>query len=94
MRKYPNQHFIGKLYTFDGRYVLAFNEDDPNHKVIGVCSKTGKPSDNYVDCAYYHCAKPNRHFICHPDYVAQHDGKVYCSDECEKLAASSNENQS
>lgn len=86
MRKYPNQHFIGKLYTFDGRYVLAFNEDDPAHQVIGKCVKTGLPSDNYVDCAYYHCAKPSRHFICHPDYVAEHGGKVYCSDECERLA--------
>lgn len=88
MRKYPNQHFIGKLYTFDGRYVLGFNEEDPKHKVVGVCAKTGKPSDNYVDCAYIHCDKPYRHFICHPEYVDLQGGAVYCCKECKELAVS------
>lgn len=83
MEKYPNQDFVGKLYVFDGRVTLAFNEEDPSHVVVGKCDKCDAKADTYYDCAYIHC-KGHRHFVsC--DNCLDDDGKVYCSDECKKL---------
>ncbi len=46
MEKYPNQDFHGKLYVFDGRVTMGFNEDAPDHVVVGRCEKCGAPSEN------------------------------------------------
>lgn len=51
MEKYPNEDFLGKLYVFDGRMTVAFNEHDSAHQVIGRCVKCGQTSENLVD--YY-----------------------------------------
>ncbi len=82
MEKYPNEHFKGKLYVFDGRTKMGFKVDDEKHEVVGHCDKCGEVSDNYIDCAYIYC-KGHRHILCcekckHPSGVA------FCSDECEK----------
>ena len=51
MERYPNEDFLGKLYVFDGRLTLAFNEADPAHQVIGKCAICNAKSENLVD--YY-----------------------------------------
>ena len=83
MEKYPNEDFLGKLYVFDGRITLAFNEKDPAHFVVGKCDKCGTSTDEYFDCAYIHC-KGNRHFLACKD-CQEPNGTAYCSEECRKV---------
>lgn len=82
MEKYPNEHFLGKLYVFDGRVTMGFNIDDPKHQIVSNCDICGGDSDNYVDCDYIHC-KGLRHFIgckdCHEE-----NGLVFCSKICKE----------
>ncbi|CAG1020342.1 hypothetical protein DOJK_00269 [Patescibacteria group bacterium] len=80
MEKYPNEDFLGKLYVFDGRVVMGFDTESDKHVIVSNCDKCGKPSENYVDCAYKHC-KGHRHFICCTNCYSE-DGKPYCSQEC------------
>lgn len=49
MEKYPNQDFKGKLYVFDNRVLMGFNLDQPEHEVVGRCSKCGAISENLVN---------------------------------------------
>ena len=51
MEKYPNEDFLGKLYVFDGRMTVAFNESAPEHQVVGRCVLCAAVSENLVD--YY-----------------------------------------
>ena len=55
MEKYPNQHFLGKLYVFDNRLTLGFNTDSADHRIVGKCYGCGVPSDRYVNCEYNFC---------------------------------------
>lgn len=82
MEKYPNQKFKGKLYVFDGRVLMGFNVDDPEHEVVGKCDICSKPSDNYVDCEYIHC-KGHRHFICCTNCLDE-QGRAFCSPICKE----------
>lgn len=82
MEKYPNQNFLGKLYVFDGRVVMGFNTDSPEHKVISSCSQCKKPSDNYIDCRHIHC-KGHRHFLCCLECMKK-EQNLYCSNNCYK----------
>ena len=77
MEKYPGEDFLGSLYTFDQRVVMAFNYDDPNRSVVGKCKVCGKPSENYTNCADPYC---NRHYIACPDCLK--NGKVKCPMGC------------
>lgn len=82
MEKYPNEHFEGKLYVFDGRVVMGFYTDDPHHKVIGRCEACGSASERFVNCSHDWCGK---HFIlceeCSKKQL-QRQGKVTCVDTC------------
>lgn len=60
MEKYPGEDFLGSLYVFDSRLVMAFNMDDPKRVVVGRCSVCNKPSENYINCTNNFC---HRHFI-------------------------------
>lgn len=60
MEKYPNEHFKGKLYVFDGRVTMGFNTDSGKHVVVGQCERCLKPSENYINCSTVGC---HRHFI-------------------------------
>ncbi|MDQ7021274.1 MAG: rhodanese-like domain-containing protein [Candidatus Dojkabacteria bacterium] len=84
IEKFPNQHFKGKLYVYDGRVVMGFELDAPEHQVVSNCDKCGETSDNYVDCTYLHC-KGHRHFVC-CDNCLEKDGTAFCSDNCKELA--------
>lgn len=83
IEKYPNEHFIGKLYVFDSRVVWGLNVDDPKHEVIGTCTKCGAKSDHYIDCKNKHC-KSHRHVIVCED-CCDGNGEAYCSEECAKI---------
>ena len=49
MKQFPNKYFDGKLYVFDGRMAVGFNEDSPEHKVIGRCRICGAESEHFVN---------------------------------------------
>lgn len=82
IEKFPNQHFKGKLYVYDGRVVMGFELDSPEHQVVSKCSKCGKTSDYYADCAYKQC-KDYRHFVCCEE-CRDEFGQAYCSDVCKQ----------
>lgn len=84
MEKYPNQDFLGKLYTFDGRHTMGFEIDSPNHVIVGKCDVCGATCDNYADCADPMC---NRHFIACANCVDA-DGRAFCSVECREAVVS------
>lgn len=77
MEKFPNQHFKGKLYVFDGRVVMGIDSDKPEHEIIGRCDKCQEPSENYINCLKPEC---HRHFICCANCIEK-DG-VFCGVEC------------
>lgn len=79
MEKYPNKHFKGKLYVFDGRITIGFNTNSPEHEIVGRCLLCNKPSDSYVNCANEKCHK---HFICCEDCRDEVSGLSFCSDNC------------
>jgi UPF0176 protein len=84
MERYPNKHFKGKLYVFDGRITMGFNMDSEEHEVVGRCDKCGAVSDEYADCAYRHCTGI-RHFITCND-CKDENGYSFCSEECREKA--------
>jgi UPF0176 protein len=79
MEKYPNQHFKGKLYVFDGRVLMGFQTDAPEHEVIGKCALCGHRSENYVNCAFDDCHK---HFISCAGCLDQ-NGNAFCKKDCQ-----------
>jgi len=79
MEKYPKGAFKGKLYVFDGRVTMGFDES-PDREVIGKCSLCESPSELFVNCGNVAC---NVHFIACPDCMK--NSKAYCSLSCEAL---------
>lgn len=45
IEKYPNGHFRGKLYVFDGRVAVKVNED-----ILGSCYTCQSSCDEYTNC--------------------------------------------
>lgn len=81
LEKYGHDNFKGKLYVFDGRVTVDF--DNGTHEVIGRCDKCQNHSEDFADCMYPAC---NKHFIC-CDNCRTASGDAYCSAECEKVHA-------
>ncbi len=81
MEKYPGEHFKGSLYVFDNRLVMGFNLADPNREIIGKCFHCGKPSENYVNCAYDFC---HYHYICCQNCLNK-DGLAFDKKDCQKI---------
>lgn len=79
MEKYPNEHFKGKLYVFDGRVTMGLNIDSEKHEIVGRCEKCLKPSENYINCSTVGC---HRHFIMCPKCLDS-DGKGVCPNGCD-----------
>ncbi len=77
MEKYPGEDFLGSLYTFDQRIVMAFNYDDPERVIVGRCKVCDKPSEMYTNCADPFC---NRHYIACEDCIGK--GKIKCPMGC------------
>lgn len=78
IEKYPGEHFLGSLYTFDSRLIMAFNMDDLERKIIGKCVICKNPSENFINCKDDYC---HRHFICCAKCL---DGKetIFCPMGC------------
>lgn len=79
MEKYPNKHFKGKLYVFDGRMTIGFNTDSPEHEIVGKCYYCHKACDTYVNCEYDMC---HFHHIACEDCLDKETGFAFCKPEC------------
>jgi len=88
MEKYPNEHFKGKLYVFDGRVTMGFGLSDSKHEIVGQCEKCLKPSENYINCATVGC---HRHFIMCPECLSL-EGKGVCPKGCDMRRKRQREN--
>lgn len=75
--KYPDGHFRGKNYVFDGRIAVPVNDD-----VLAECSLCPKPCDDYTNCINAQC---NKHYIACVDCVSTYNN--CCSTECQTLVA-------
>lgn len=62
MEKYPNTYFEGKLLVFDQREMIAFNQDSPEHKIVGKCRICAAASENLVN--YFANGKNTYGIIC------------------------------
>lgn len=49
MEKYPNEDFLGKLYVFDGRMLMGFNTDSPDHVIVGKCRFCKADCENLIN---------------------------------------------
>jgi UPF0176 protein len=78
MEKYPNEDFAGKLYVFDGRVTMGFNNPGAEHEVVGRCLKCHSPSENFVNCFQPSC---HAHFICCTNCLNK-KGEAFCSWQC------------
>lgn len=81
MEQYPNQNFKGKLYVFDGRTVMGFETDSPEHEIVGSCHHCGVTCDEYGDCGNLLC---HVHIVCCKD-CRESDNTVFCSDTCREI---------
>jgi UPF0176 protein len=79
MEKYPNKHFKGKLYVFDGRMTVGFNTDSPEHEVVGKCFHCGVACDTYANCEYDMC---HYHYICCENCRDKETGLAFDKPEC------------
>ncbi|MGE0009256.1 MAG: rhodanese-related sulfurtransferase [Candidatus Babeliales bacterium] len=73
--KFPEGHFRGKNYVFDGRIAMKVNED-----VLGSCYICAKPWDDYTNCLNVLC---NRQHLSCPTCIAKLENT--CSKECQEL---------
>jgi len=76
MKKYPNEAFKGKLYVFDKRIAVDFDEPG-KHTVVGKCDVCSEPTERYVNCRNKEC---NAHFLICDICKAEKD--VFCGEEC------------
>ncbi len=86
MEKYPNEHFKGKLYVFDGRITIGFNTDSVDHEIVGTCMHCGVICDSYVNCEYDVC---HRHYICCENCKDSESGFAFCNSDCKEKYLSS-----
>ena len=75
IEKFPDGHFRGKNYVFDGRITTKVNND-----IIGQCDICEAPNDDYTNCMNAPC---NKHFLCCPDCEKKFAG--CCSQECKEI---------
>ncbi|OGE18200.1 hypothetical protein A3F00_02775 [Candidatus Daviesbacteria bacterium RIFCSPHIGHO2_12_FULL_37_11] len=81
MEKYPNEDFLGTLYTFDGRVTMGFNLAAPEHVIVGKCKFCKGSAEKYYDCKNIHC-KRKRHFISCDKCIDKNIG--FCNQICQK----------
>jgi UPF0176 protein len=73
MNKYPQGHFKGSLYVFDGR--VTMRPSDTREEVIGQCVYCGSKSERFINCSNDNCHK---HFIA----CEKCTGKTTCPRSC------------
>lgn len=72
---YPNGHFRGKNYVFDGRVTLAVTDD-----ILACCDQCGVSYDEYSNCVNAECNK--QIIVCPPCIETYHNT---CSELCREL---------
>ncbi|BDC35053.1 hypothetical protein Noda2021_10110 [Candidatus Dependentiae bacterium Noda2021] len=75
VEQFPNGHFKGKNYVFDGRLTVRITND-----ILAECSLCSKPWDDYENCIRAAC---NKHYIGCPKCVAHYQNA--CSQQCHDL---------
>jgi predicted sulfurtransferase len=75
VEQYPDGHFRGKNYVFDGRVAVRVNND-----VLGNCYTCQAPCDDYTNCLNARC---NLHFIACATCIEQYQN--CCSTHCKTL---------
>lgn len=75
IEKYPDGHFRGKNYVFDGRIAVKANDD-----VLGECYICHEPNDEYTNCLNVLC---HRHFTCCDPCLEKMDNT--CCKECQQV---------
>lgn len=78
IEKFPDGHFRGSNYVFDGRISHRVNDD-----ILGTCDMCEKPCDYYTNCINARC---NKLFLGCPDCITK--AKECCSKECLALVES------
>lgn len=72
---YPDGHFRGKNYVFDGRIAMRVNSD-----ILGKCYLCAIPFDDYTNCLNAAC---NKHYLGCPDCLVKYQN--CCSEKCQNL---------
>lgn len=85
MEKYPDQHFKGALYVFDGRTTMAFDPKKGKRTVIGTCEFCSAKTERYADCTNQACK--SQMLCCEACLAAD---KAYCSASCRKAVKKAN----
>jgi predicted sulfurtransferase len=80
IEQFPEGHFRGKNYVFDGRVTVKVNDD-----ILGTCNLCAIPYDEYTHCLIAHC---NKQMICCPPCLATY--KNTCGTACLDLLQSNN----
>lgn len=81
--KYPDGHFRGKNYVFDGRIAVKVTDD-----ILGNCSLCEKSCDQYINCSNVLC---NKHVISCSECKEKYAN--CCSAQCQDLVAQKKVNQ-
>lgn len=75
IEQYPDGHFRGKLYVFDGRVAIKVNDD-----ILAQCYTCEKPYDEYTNCVNAQC---NKQITLCPDCCKALNNT--CSSICQEL---------
>jgi UPF0176 protein len=79
LEKFPNQDFLGTLYTFDEHMSLDFGD---NQEVVGQCHLCQTKTQRYLNCANYEC---HLHLLMCTD-CAPSEKHAFCSRKCRAIA--------
>lgn len=75
--QYPDGHFRGKNYVFDGRIAVKVTDD-----ILGHCALCNIPWDEYNNCSNAQC---NKHYIGCAECLQTYN--QCCSAQCQELLA-------
>lgn len=75
-KKYPKGYFEGKMYVFDSRVAVSFDQSE-DRKIVAQCYHCGHPNDDYINCANASCNK--RLIMC---LSCQEKFQRSCSQDC------------
>ncbi|CAL9706639.1 unnamed protein product [Knipowitschia caucasica] len=91
LERFPEGHYRGKLFVFDERYAISFNDD-----VLSDCRYCGGPWDQYELCSSTHCrqlvlsctnCRGKGHTACCPSCQSGDPKPLQHREQCECTAA-------
>lgn len=80
LEQFPNGHFRGKNFVFDGRVTLSTNDD-----ILTVCDSCKTSCDEYTHCVYAICNKLM--ILCK---TCKNSSRGTCSEECALIISQGN----